>query len=123
VNDDFPIVELDCVDVTDAGPVNWAGVWLSAETLDASVSVTQLIAGGAPYSLPSLPSRWALVEIVVDWGRPLTHIKVAFDQATVLDTYSSVTCDAKTDAFLFLGLAAEVPGEALYDNVVLDVVP
>jgi hypothetical protein len=124
VGEGLAIAELDCVNATDAGLQDWGGVWLAGGTVDGTNAPNlQLTAGGKTYPLPNLPADWSNVVIAVDWGPPMTHIKVTAGPATLLDVDNAETCDQKSDAFVLLGVASDFPGEAIFDNVLVDVEP
>jgi hypothetical protein len=122
VDSSFAIAELDCSNPSDAGPIDWSGVWLAADVrAGTSTPDLEITAGGSPEGLGSLPAEWSLVEIVVDWGPSSSHVSVALSGTTIVNKDYPVSCLNRTDAFLSLGVATSTPQEVLYDNVTLDV--
>ena len=114
------IAELDCVNWDDAGPRDWGGLWLAGGGA-ASAPNLQVTAGAATFPMNDFPEGWSHVEIAVDWGRTRSNITITTGSGTLIDAGTTETCIQKSDAFLLLGVASDLPNELLFDNVVVDV--
>jgi hypothetical protein len=121
VGEGLAIAELDCANATDAGLQDWGGVWVAGGTVDGTSDPNvQVTAGGMTYPVPNF-AGWSHVLLTVTWGPPTTHITMTVDSKTLVDVDNTETCDNKTDAFVLLGVASDYAGEAIFDNVLVDV--